>query len=491
MSLNACTDRGPTAPTSPDPPPAPAARITSNITVSNAVAATAQKRPPAGFPDVSPDCPGCYLARRDLSHADLSGADLRGTDLSQANLESANLRGADLSGANLSQSRLDSADLGRAIWIDGSLCADSSMGECEPIPESIRLSDAAMRKLPDPASFELVAEDQTVFTVRALKWYNGHAAAVSITYDSAYGTWNVHAMTAKLVAGKGLRMDHEMVTSFYQEARWNPLLPRIRQELLPNDIHLFGHGHEHLEHDTMSYADAYANFKRCYDLMEEWGLNPKAYAYPHSSGKKVSTQAANRAAGFICARGSTLDLEEVYLCSGDAMEPRNWYYLPAVSMAEQFEGYVNNHAELAPVLDRTLDETAWVILMYHAIGQPLGWGYYDLQEFGRDLTQIAEGDFWSANMDAAAAYIKERKGLRLELESVSSAGDLAVQFRDGLDNEVYDQPLTFEFEFNPDLHIQLVHVVPPIDQVNTFEVSNNRLRLNILPDEAAHSLRFE
>jgi len=241
----------------------------------------------------------------------------------------------------------------------------------------------------------------------------------------------------------------------------------------------------------LSYEDAYASFKQCYDLMEEWGLNPKAYAYPHSSGHKASTQAANRDAGFICARGSTLNLEEVYLCPGETAGPENWYYLPAVSIAGGIKGYVNDHAELAPVLDRALGETAWVILMYHAIGQPLGWGYYELEEFAKDLAQIAEGDFWSANMDAATAYIRERNGLRLELAAGSSDGGLAISFRDGLDNEVYDQPLTLELELNPQLNIQALHVMSPNGRTDTHEVTDNRLRLNVLPDEATYFMRLE
>jgi len=256
-TLAACTDRGPTASSGVDLPSMPAAKLTSTVTVSNAVAATAQKRPPDGFPHAVVDCPGCYLARRDLSRVDLSGADLRGADLAQTDLSWADLRGADLSGADLSQALLDAADLGGATWVDGQTCADSSVGECAPAPEPVRelidLSEAVMRESEAPASFELTAQDQTVFTAKALKWFGGHAAAVSITYDSAYGTWPVHTTTLEMVLDLGLRMDHEIVTSFYDTRRWRGLLPRLTRELLPYDIHLFGHGHRHVEHDTLSY----------------------------------------------------------------------------------------------------------------------------------------------------------------------------------------------------------------------------------------------
>jgi hypothetical protein len=116
------------------------------------------------------DMPGRVLRRVDLSRANLSGTKLTGVDahaaqlraadlsfasleeadLSSANLRAANLNGALLSGANLSLGDLRDADfghaslqganlhgaklkgakLGRAIWTDGRVCADGSVGEC-------------------------------------------------------------------------------------------------------------------------------------------------------------------------------------------------------------------------------------------------------------------------------------------------------------------------------------------------------------------------
>lgn len=51
----------------------------------------------------------------------LVGADLRNTDLTDANLF----------GANLSHARLEGANLSRAVWVDGHVCAEGSVGECK------------------------------------------------------------------------------------------------------------------------------------------------------------------------------------------------------------------------------------------------------------------------------------------------------------------------------------------------------------------------
>lgn len=60
------------------------------------------------------------LTQADLTHAYLSGADLKGADLTYAYLSGANLTNADLSGA----------DLTGAMWMDGRVCAEGSIGVC-------------------------------------------------------------------------------------------------------------------------------------------------------------------------------------------------------------------------------------------------------------------------------------------------------------------------------------------------------------------------
>ncbi len=85
------------------------------------------------------------LSFADLSFANLSDANLSGADLSDANLNSADLSGADLRDAdlrdaNLSFANLSDANLSGAIWVNGKVCKEGSIGECiqesgEPMAE--------------------------------------------------------------------------------------------------------------------------------------------------------------------------------------------------------------------------------------------------------------------------------------------------------------------------------------------------------------------
>jgi uncharacterized protein YjbI with pentapeptide repeats len=82
------------------------------------------------------------LIRADLTTADLTGASLRDADLTNARLFRADLSKADLTGARLSNADLLRAVLSGATWIDGkTVCADNSIGQCNPSRAQPELSD--------------------------------------------------------------------------------------------------------------------------------------------------------------------------------------------------------------------------------------------------------------------------------------------------------------------------------------------------------------
>ena len=82
------------------------------------------------------------LIRADLTSADLSGASLREADLTSARLFRADLTKADLTGARLANADLLHAVLAGATWIDGkTVCAEHSVGQCQPAREPSAVSD--------------------------------------------------------------------------------------------------------------------------------------------------------------------------------------------------------------------------------------------------------------------------------------------------------------------------------------------------------------
>ena len=335
-------------------------------------------------------------------------------------------------------------------------------------------------------------DEQPLFELEVLKWPQGHRAAVSITYDAPFGTNPGHHLATDAVLARGLTMDIEMVTAIFQESKNLHLLEDIQNQLVPRGIHFFGHGHRHINHDSLSYEENLVDFGRCFDLMTEWGLRPRAYAYPGSAGYLPQTQQANHDAGFLCARGMSVKPAEYSICPGDTTEPANWYYLPSVVLSQgESVNYVNSYEELEPILADALKRQAWVILMHHAIGIPEGWGYFPLDDFERELDYLAGHDFWSGNMDMTALYIKERNAFAPQLgrvEKIKGKRSFALLLADGLDNSVYDQPLTLEFHFSSRLKGQTLHVEPAIEGRTDFPVVDGALQLHAIPDEQTYLL---
>lgn len=336
-------------------------------------------------------------------------------------------------------------------------------------------------------------DDDEVFQVRVLKWYEGRRAAVSLTYDACWGADPRLQDAVDAVLSRNLRIDFELVTGLFDTPAQSFLVDQMRNEMIPKGIHFFGHGHDHICHDSLSFDLAYISFKKCYDLMKQWGLSPNAYAYPGSAGRLETTQLANKLAGFICARGVTYKEHEFYICPNSTTQPSNWYYLPSIPVALEYDNYIQNHDEMAPILSAAIDSSAWVIIMYHAIGIPEGWGYYPYEEFLRDLDQIAAEDFWCANFDNVAQYIQEKNNLSVEKYCYSSKfgnWKYYITFRDNLDSDIYTQPLTIEFIFSPKINVKKFYIDPPIESKTEYDVTENMIRLNIVPDEVRYRINI-
>ena len=324
-----------------------------------------------------------------------------------------------------------------------------------------------------------------------------------------------------------MALDYEIITGNHRgdpeyDGPGDRNLAYILHDLVPKGFGYFGHGHDHVDHDALSYADAADSFRRCFDTMQDWGLKPVAYAYPKNAGAKRRTQKALERSGFLCGRlqarsgrfcsllgllvgmlpagirgtanadgagdgrpaglrppvpgkRSARNIAErlvmrmcpgprhpvrsgaCYNMPGDEKAPANWFALCALPMQSlDFKAggvtpcysCINNNGDLLPVLDGALERTAWIILVYHNIGKPGGYGWYDWGEFQKDVRSIAARDFWVAPMNEITLYAREREAATLRVETF---GDPVIEHIEitlscgGLDPAVFDRPLTVMF----------------------------------------------
>ena len=345
----------------------------------------------------------------------------------------------------------------------------------------------------------VVYEDQSIIgsnsenlikSITPLKWFNGHKAAVTITYDIGYGLHESTYEVVKMVLDSSLCMDFEFVTAVYMDPKYKPIISSLKNSLISAGIHVFGHGHQHIKHDLLSFDDAYKSFKLCYDYMYEWGLRPISYAYPNASGRKMTTQMAVAAAGFISARGATAksNWEQFYICPDSVISPTNWFFLPSIVVGAGSDENVNSNEEMIHYLKEDLNRSAWVTILYHSIGIEGGWAYYPMEEFKKDIKYLAGNDFWIGNMDCVSQYIYERNNLRIEYCDTENKNEICLKISDGLDNSKFYQLITIEVELN--VNIDMIYVFPIINGVYEYKVKDKKVRLNLLPNESEYILHL-
>ena len=337
------------------------------------------------------------------------------------------------------------------------------------------------------------------------KWYDDHAAAISITYDGPASDGSLAYPDARLPAraplltdtrpledvalGLGLTLDYEVVTVKFD---WFPHIETyFLERVVPRGLGYFGHGHLHVDHDRMSYDGAYRSFRRNFERMLDSGLKPVAYAYPRGAGREEETQRALADAGFLS--GHFADSRGIghYIVPGARMTPDNWFALPRLHMEsydfQQCRSCINGTDELIPILDEALKRTAWIAPAYHNVGVYDRYGFYDRDAFEDDMRAIAARDFWVASMNAVVLYVRERERAVVTVEPVgadAAAPDrLRVTLSDGLDNERFDQPLTLRFRPPPSWMGRTVAVLRDGHAVAEIALDASPVLVSLPPDE--------
>lgn len=346
--------------------------------------------------------------------------------------------------------------------------------------------------LPDAGDASLpVGPGTREVEVAIAKWYGNHAAAVSLTYDA--GVPQNDPLTMQAVLAHGLRMDYQLVSAGLspEEAEF------ITTVMLPEGFGFFGHGATHVNHDAMTYEEAFESASTNYQTLLELGIDPVAFAYPGGHGYQGETQRAIAAAGFLCARGHAVT-RNPYIAADDETEPRNWYYLPDLVMEsydyQQAEERINDTEELIPYLDGALQRTAWIILTYHAIGALNKFGFYERETFESDLDEIEARDFWPAPMDRAALYLMERAtaeaSVTWHLDDEGTVDHIDVFLADGLPNDRYVQPLTLLFDVPKTWLDQPLEIQGPNGRLPDQTAHAKRAALSFAPSESRYTLRL-
>jgi len=350
-------------------------------------------------------------------------------------------------------------------------------------------------KLSDRDLLAPPSEVRSQIQVEIAKWYDNHTGAVSVTYDHGAPHTPHNINIENLVLQHGLTMDFELVTS--EVMKDSVLISHIKNFMLPRGFGFFGHGHEHVNHDALSYDQSLASFSKCYESMTAMGLKPAAYAYPGGWGYHLSTRSALKDAGFLCGRRfEQLDISDPYITPDSIDAPRDWYALPSLVMQSiKYDGCViciNNTEELLVYLRETLNKTAWIILTYHDIGLENEYGFYEAEDFEKDLKAIKSLDLWCDNISDIVLYIRERNNASVSVELITDASgyssEIRIRLSDGLQNDFYNQPLTLLFDI-PENWINRDLVLEGSNSLVSLRSDTEQIKISVLPDEGVYVLK--
>lgn len=324
---------------------------------------------------------------------------------------------------------------------------------------------------------------------RIAKWYNNHRAAISLTYDHGWDAppsdEQEHVLT--LCKQQGIEMDLDAVTFMWNQTRRD----FVRDVLLPQGHRFFGHGHWHIDHDTLSYDSARASFAECYQIMASLGLHPVAYAYPGGYGNQQETRQALADAGFLCGRlFASSSRANPWIMPDTASQPDDWYALPSLIMlandTAEFTNAIHTTAELIPYLDETVRRSAWLIPTYHEVKDGHG-GTYRVKEFEGDIAAITERDFWTGSISAVTLYARQRAAATAMLQPVvyglNDTAALLIMLSDNLPNGLYNQPLTLLIEIPEAWVGKQVTVQQRNVEYSRQRPTGREIMVNLLPNE--------
>lgn len=330
------------------------------------------------------------------------------------------------------------------------------------------------------------------------KWYDNHAGAVSLDYDSGSPEERSNIKAQMLAQAYHIPLAYEFVSKHYREASY--LSDYLRTVMIPMGIPVFGHGDEHVNHDSMTYDQALASFTRCYNTMLDFGLTPVSYAYPGGYCFEEETRIALKNSGFLSGRRfSSGDYLDPYIVPDTGSEPPDWFSLPSLVMEgyyiAQCETCVGSPEELGQYLDEAVRRKAWIIPTYHLIYDVQdAEGYYRMADFERDLQEIQKRDVWRTTMDAATLYIKERKqavvSVLWHIDAQQHVPSISVRLADSLANDQFNQPLTVMFNLPPAWIAQSIGVYENNHFLMAFSSATQEIKLSLRPFETVYTLRL-
>lgn len=322
------------------------------------------------------------------------------------------------------------------------------------------------------------------------RWYGFKQAACSLTFDD--GTLDQYVLAVPELDKRNLKATFFLITKYVKRGYW--VDAGVRRELFDWDTvrELYHEGHEIGSH-TRTHADmtkkstnakrelkdSYARIRK--ELSVSDGLT---LAWPYWRSTPDSRKIARRY--YIAARSGTGVFETYTDKNGtgggetdipgvpDGLYSVNSLGMRKKELTKPWEWYCS----------RMYTEGGWFVLNFHGITQPslkrewTGWAPLSIQDLRYVLDYVLQQGFWIAPFGTVARYVRERESVMVFF--ISGSGDSVVfTLEDGLDDAVYNQPLSIEVVV-PDSWRRVS--VAQSGRAVSHRMKKNHVYVNLLPD---------
>lgn len=231
-----------------------------------------------------------------------------------------------------------------------------------------------------------------------MRW-NEHKAALSLTFDDGLACQLKYAVPA--MDARGIKGTFFLPT----DAMDYPLdIPAWRK--VATDGHEIGsHSVSHRKAAVLSEADCAREAAASKRYLREALETPiQSFCYPYTDAPEKLQKEVRK--GYRQARGGRVARVDKYITKGDGV---NLFNVPCFHV----NGGCIESGEFLDWIDEAVDREAWIVLMFHGVGEAGQWDNVPLPEFNRLLTVLACGraskEVWTAPFGTVADFYRGNK----------------------------------------------------------------------------------
>jgi len=257
-------------------------------------------------------------------------------------------------------------------------------------------------------------------------WHENKTAAFTFTFDDGYDSHLYIA--APLLAQRGFRGTFFVITGnnpYNHLISWDDW----NQNVVPLGHEIGSHSVTHPDLTQISTSQAQQEIVQSKATIEANIPGPcLTFAYPGGAyNPTIETMVKN--AGYIGAR----------TVNGDFNYPTSDLY-----QAGTFTPTTLAHLQaLEGLADGAIQDGKWMVVLFHQLSGPnAGWHAPTFVQF---LDYVQSENFWFGTFASVIKYMRERMAASLVVVSQTS-DQIVLSLTDGLDNTIYNEPLTLRSE---------------------------------------------